>query len=181
MLGTALQPKHSKYFCKTSLARLPGLPMKFCYEETFKAVASTIGEYVAMDTTTKNKYHMVYAHFCILLDASKEALESVELEVSLEVSSQAIEYENRLSLCPSCNMSGHDEGQCPAKKIKPKQMWKKKGPAPQQVSNQEPKIEQGQGDDSVTTNGDQAPKAKIPLSNSFAGLMNENHEDAPIG
>ncbi|GLJ28291.1 hypothetical protein SUGI_0556050 [Cryptomeria japonica] len=54
--------------------QLPELPLEFWDKEVFKLIATTFGQYVNADSVTKFKKHLIFVHFCGLMEKTKSSL-----------------------------------------------------------------------------------------------------------
>ncbi|XP_059066267.1 uncharacterized protein LOC131857598 [Cryptomeria japonica] len=82
--------------------KLPGLPLEYWHEDTFKGITGVFGELLSIDPMMVARKTMVYARICVGVSRSKDIPLSVELVSKLGMLVQTIEFESLPFVCFLC-------------------------------------------------------------------------------
>ncbi|XP_059067572.1 uncharacterized protein LOC131858367 [Cryptomeria japonica] len=107
------------------LIRLPGLPLEFWDDTTFRWTGNSFGQFVAANNVTMQKSRLVYVRLCVNVAINNSLPNFKALKSKWGKWTQAIVYENASLYCQRCGKHGHVIADClapppPKEKLKEK-------------------------------------------------------------
>ncbi|GAV86637.1 DUF4283 domain-containing protein/zf-CCHC_4 domain-containing protein, partial [Cephalotus follicularis] len=93
--------------------KLTGVPVQFWNKAGLSYIASVLGKPLHMDSSTTNRYALMFARVCIEMNATSPFPESVTLELEDgSTTSIGVEYPLRPAACTLCKVFDHSNRNC---------------------------------------------------------------------
>ncbi|GAV92979.1 DUF4283 domain-containing protein/zf-CCHC_4 domain-containing protein [Cephalotus follicularis] len=93
---------------------LKGVPVQYWNKLGLSYIASVLGKPIHMDTSTTNRYALMYARVCVDMAATSTFPDSITLEMEDgSTTSIGVEYPWRPAACALCQVFDHSNRSCP--------------------------------------------------------------------